>query len=194
MEIKLLPHAPEGLIILPESKWTEYDRRIWKGSEAMLDAVLSNAGISSLPYPQGIGRYDGLPSHLVRFYGDEGGRELNGYCSFSTFNRNFLVQTSVFVCPRNLIPGESPFYNGIPFEEKTILCGDGTYDVLAQKIPSGFIDQIIDHMFPEDWKDHFDESDGNALLDYIEEEVGSINCVVDPIIRSHLEKLISNYP
>ena len=65
--------------------------------------------------------------------------------------------------------------------------------MFSQIIPSEFVGWVTDELFPVGWADNFDESEGNTLQDFIEAEIGSVDPVMDPVVRTHLKRLIEAY-
>ena len=85
---------------------------------------------------------------------------------------------------------DGTYYDDVPFTEDQILEGDAEYDVFAQIIPSEFVDWVTGDLFPEDWAEHFYKSEENPLQEFVKDEVGSVDSVVDPTVRAHLKRLI----
>lgn len=189
---QLRPDAPAELSILPESSWSDYDRRIWDGFDEMIDQVLQG----NTPYPEkeSIGRFKGLPALIARFHTDNLTDELEYPDSIGAFGRLLMVSTSVFTYPETQDSLAGTYFTEVPISEEPILEEDGEYDVLTQVIPSDFLDYVTQEIFPDDWADRFDESEGNVLLEFIEHAVGPVDAVADPTVRDHLKKLIKAHP
>ena len=182
------PDAPAGLSILPESNWTDYDRRIWDEYDAVIDDTLRG----NTPYPEKacIGRYKGQPALIARFYTDHLTDGWGLGVSHGTFARKFTVSSWVLTYPEPMDSVDGTYYDDVPFTEDQILEGDAEYDVFAQIIPSEFVDWVTGDLFPEDWAEHFYKSEENPLQEFVKDEVGSVDSVVDPTVRAHLKRLI----
>ena len=189
----LLPSAPKELTIVRYDQWTPSDHQSWtQFDELTEDGTLFGGG----PYPHktGIGRYQGNTVLFCRWYGDSAGAVdfESGYGgNAGRFDRTLIVGTLVF----QFALDEHCTYDGPVFTDRDLLVGDGSYDVLSQIVPEEFVGEVIHGMFPSYWFDSLDKTDGeNPLLDYIVQQVGSVDGIADPAIKSHVKYLLRVFP
>jgi hypothetical protein len=189
----LLPSAPKELTIVPTDQWTPSDHQIWNQFDELTeDGTLFGGG----PYPHKtcIGRYQGNTVLFCRSFGDSSGAVdfKSGFgASGGRFDRTFTVGTWVL----QYTPSKHCTYDQPIFAIQDLLVGDGSYDVLSQIVPEEFIGKVIHGMFPSDWFDSLDETDGeNPFLDYIVQQVGSVDKIADPAIKSHIRYLLRVFP
>lgn len=189
----LLPSAPKELTIVQYDQWTPSDYQIWNQFDELTeDGTLFGGG----PYPHktGIGRYQGNTVLFCRSFGDSSGAvdfESGFGASGGRFDRTFTVGTWVL----QYTPSKHCTYDQPIFTIQDLLAGDGSYDVLSKMVPAEFVGKVIHGMFPSDWFDSLDETDGkNPLLDYIVQQVGSVDGIADPAIKSHVKYLLRVFP
>ena len=189
----LLPSAPKELTIVPYNQWTPSDHEIWdKFDELTEDGTLFGGG--PFPNKECIGRYQGNTALFCRWFGDSAGAVdfESGYGgNAGRFDRTLIVGTLVFQYTLD----EHCTYDRPVFTNQDLLVGDGSYDVLSQIVPEEFVGEVIHGMFPSDWFDSLDETDDeNPLLDYIVQQVGSVDKIADPAVKSHVKHLLRVYP
>lgn len=189
----LLPSAPKELTIVPADQWTPSDHQIWNQFDELTeDGTLFGGG--PFPNKQYIGRYMGNTVLFCRWYGNsvkavdfESGYGGND----GPFDRTLIVGTLVF----QFALDEHCTYDGPVFTDRDLLVGDGSYDVLSQIVPEEFVGEVIHGMFSRYWFDDLDETDGeNPLLDYIVQQVGSVDKIADPTVKNHIRYLLRVFP
>ena len=188
---QLHPESPSGISLLPEGAWTDYDRTIWEDFDKLMDDMLRGCS----PYPEAacLGRYQGKPAILARSIGDTIRNE-NGAgfgVSRGVFDRTLVVRSWLYVYPEVAASDGIHTYEDVPFIDESLLQGDGDYDVFSAEIPDEFIGAVKAEMFPEEWRDYFDDDGCNDLTSYIAKEIGTVDRIKDVRVRRHIRMLLN---
>jgi hypothetical protein len=182
----LLPTAPKGLTITPYDQWSRSDHQIWNDFDRLTeDVTLFEGG----PYPHKtcIGRYQGNTVLFCRSFGDSPGAFDFQYRSGTRGNR-FYRKLSVGTWVLQKTPSKHWPYDQPIFAIQDLLVGDGSYDVLSQIVPEEFERIVIHNMFCCPSSDDIDETHGeNPLLAYIVQQVGSVDKIADPAVKSYVK-------
>lgn len=187
--VRLLKSAPAGLTIQPSRQWTAADRRIWHEFDDLIeDATLFGGG--PMPHKTCMGRFNGQTVLFWRAIGDSHGpasfESGFGACRGS-FDRWLVVSTWVYGYSED----GTCKYDSPLFANANLLKGDGTYDVFKDKIPKDLLQYVSGDMFPRHWREYFAPHDStSALEDFVKNEVGSIEEIKDPAVKTHLKKLL----
>lgn len=180
---KLTASAPEGLVLIPESDWTEYEKRIWDGFDAYADSVFQGTG----PHNDkvAIGRLNNRPAIIARIaYATES--EEMGLWSEAEYYRTLNIGSTVFTYPEE---SRETHWEDMDCYDADILEGDGEYDVLKDEVPEAFLSDVKE-MFqePRVWVEYENEL---KLGDYIKEQVGGVDKIADAKVRAHIIEVIA---
>ncbi|HAE11845.1 MAG TPA: hypothetical protein DCG39_09410 [Opitutae bacterium] len=181
----LHPEAPEGLSLLPKSKWNEYDHAIWDQFDDMIDGIIR--GEPPTHCLMAIGRLSGKPVLVTQSAWAEGFDDLRLHDG-QNYSRELTIQCSMFLYPEELTEdGLAVYEDWLGFDD--ILSEDGTYDIFKDLVPAGemySVEQMLEDddggVYPEG-----NEEDPFTLKQFIEQEVGEVSKIADPKVRDFLE-------
>ena len=179
---KLTASAPEGLVLIPESDWTEYEKRIWDGFGDAAESILQ--GTPPYNNPMAVGQLNGRTVLLARIFYARDDEEQRLY-SHNQFNRFLRVGTTVFLYPE---ARDGDYFETMHCFDENIIEGDGEYDVFKDSIPEGFMPEVSE-MFEE--PSIWNETE-LKLNDYVNEQIGGVGKIVDPKVRAHIIEVIAN--
>jgi len=174
----LHPEAPEGLIFSAE--WGDYGDKIWEDFEK---AVEDGMWLGEPPDHEliSVGSFEGKPALITRNY-HASECEMRLFGSGST-PRTLEVCSNIFVYPLEYDLSESIMFEDWAIVFDKILKGDGEYDIYNQVVPENFL-WAVDEMTG------LDEADTQEieLKEFIEDEIGGVEKIVDPKVREIVKK------
>ena len=185
----LHPEAPEGLSILPKSKWNEYDHAIWDQFDDMIDGIIR--GEPPTHCLMASGRLSGKPVLVTQSAWAEGFDDLR-LCDGRSFSRKLTIESSIFTYPKTLgEDGQTLYEDWLEFAN--ILRDDGTYDIFKDIVPGDgmySVDAILNNEDGEVYPEGYDE-EPFTLAQFIKQEVGDPSKIVDPKVREFVSTTLA---
>jgi hypothetical protein len=183
----LHPEAPEGLSLLPKSKWNEYDHAIWDQFDDMIDGWIR--GEPPAHCLMAIGRLSGKPALVTQCAWAEGFDDLC-LSDGRSFGRELTIQCNLFTYPESIAEdGKTLFEDWLGFDN--ILSNDGTYDIFKDIVPGDEMYSVDVMLNSEDGEVYPDSEEPFTLAQFIKQEVGDPSKIVDPKVREFVSTTLA---
>jgi hypothetical protein len=184
----LHPESPEGLSLLPKSKWNEYDHAIWDQFEELFSESVRGEPPGHVEVA--IGRLEQKPVLVTQAHYSE---ELNEMSLFDgiTFPRELVVSGNVFCYPETLGEEGIAAFDDWIIIYQNVLASDGTYDIFKDKIPKEHFWCVREMLNDEDGGVYPDGEEPFTLSQFIKQEVGDPSKIVDPQVREFVSTTLA---
>lgn len=183
----LHPEAPEGLSLLPKSKWNEYDHAIWDQFDDMIDGFIR--GEPPAHILKAIGRHSGKPALVTQSHYAEGFEDMRLWDG-REFSRELVIESSIYTYPEALgEDGQTCYDDWLGFMK--VLSDDGSYDIFKDRIPKEHFWCVREMLNNEDGGVYPDDEEPFTLAQFIKQEVGDPSKIVDPKVREFVSTTLA---